>query len=379
MAGLEFKGKIPFDDVYFTSILRDGEGRKMSKSLGNSPDPLEVIKQYGADALRFTVTYIAPLGQDVLFSVDKCEIGRNFANKIWNAARFLIMNKSNIELKDDLLNDHLDFTDKWIYSRFQSTLSQYYQALDKFDINGASKIVYAYIWNDFCDWYIELSKNRLYSEDPEVKSAVLTRAVRLFEDMLKILHPFMPFISEEIWQLLSPRQNGDSISISSMPECDKSMIDKSAEGDMEFVESIVYAIRNIRGEMSIPPSKIINILLNIDSVEERQLDYIKSLGKVGEVKIGKNIKKPKLSASAVVKDCDVYIPLEGIIDIDVEKKRLDKEVNRIEGLLKGVNKKLSNKNFVEKAPAEIIEKEKAKETNWRATLDKLINIRSELD
>src|SRR3970282_1045588 len=178
----------------------------MSKSLGNSPDPLEVIKDYGADALRFTVIYLAPLGQDVLFSTDKCELGRNFANKIWNAGRFLIMNRDNIKTDENLADKHIDFSDEWIDSRFNQTVKQLNNAMDNFEINNAVKIIYTYVWNDFCDWYIELMKNRLYYANDEIKSAVLTRALKNFENLLKIVHPFMPFITEELWQLIGERK-----------------------------------------------------------------------------------------------------------------------------------------------------------------------------
>ncbi len=221
IAGLKFKDAIPFSDVYFTSVIRDEKGRKMSKSLGNSPDPLDVIKDYGADALRFTINYIAPLGQDVLFSTEKCEIGRNFANKIWNAGRFLLMNAANIELDESLKDKHLDFTDRWIFSRFSETTRNYREALDKFDINGASKIIYSFIWNDFCDWYVELAKKRLYSDDLQVKTAVLSRAIALFDDMLKLLHPFMPYITEELWHRISARNEKESITLTSLPHSTK--------------------------------------------------------------------------------------------------------------------------------------------------------------
>ena len=371
MAGMYFKNDIPFKDVYFTSVIRDDKGRKMSKSLGNSPDPLEVIDQYGADAMRFTINYIAPLGQDVLFSTEKCELGRNFANKIWNAARFLLMNAQDVELDNTLIDKHVDFTDKWIESRFNSTIKNYKQALDKFDINGSTKIIYSFIWNDFCDWYIEMSKQRLYSDNKEVKAAVLTRAVNLFGEMLKLLHPIMPFITEEIWQLIDERKEGESISTSEFPETDESKIDKDAEAEIEFMQSVVTAIRNIRGEMNIPPSKEIDVFLRADIVTEVQEAYIKSLVKVGALTVDADLAKPKASASAVVKNCDIYIPLEGLIDLDVERQRIEKEINRLEGQLKGIEKKLSNENFVSKAPADVVEREKMKQHDWSESLKKL--------
>ncbi len=349
MAGLHFKKEVPFSDVYFTSVIRDVQGRKMSKSLGNSPDPLDVIKDYGADALRFTVIYLAPMGQDVLFSTDKCELGRNFANKIWNAGRFLLMNRENIPVNKTLVNKHIDFADKWIASRFNKTLLQLKEALDKFEINNASKIVYAFVWNDFCDWYIELSKNRLYSDDEEIKSAVLTRSLLMFENILKIVHPYMPFITEELWHLIEDRKSGESIVISSYPEADEKVIDEKAEVEMEFVQDIITSIRTIRGEMNIAPSKQVKVFIKSSSVADHQINYIKKLARVEEIKADVNMQKPKASASTVLKNCEIYVPLEGLIDLDVERGRLQKEISRLEGSLIGIEKKLANEKFVNNA------------------------------
>ena len=378
MAGMHFMNDIPFKDVYFTSVIRDEKGRKMSKSLGNSPDPLEVIDQYGADALRFTINYLAPLGQDVLFSTDKCEIGRNFANKIWNAARFLLMNAQDLELDESLIDKHIDFSDKWIESRFNSTIKSYKAALDKFDINGAHKIIYGFIWNDFCDWYLEMSKNRIYSDDKEIKSAVLTRSINLFAEMMKLLHPMMPYITEEIWQSLDDRKDGESISTSKFPKEDESKIDKPAEEEIEFMQSVVNAIRNIRGEMNIPPSKQIDLYLKADKISDVQKKYIQSLVRVEKLIVDADIDKPKASASSVVKGCDIYIPLEGLIDLDVERQRLQKEINRLEGLLNAVTKKLSNEKFVNNAPDDVVEKEKVKQRDWTESIDKLKKILEDL-
>lgn len=371
MAGLEFKKDIPFHDVYFTSIIRDMQGRKMSKSLGNSPDPLDVIAEYGADALRFTVLYLAPLGQDVLFSTEKCEMGRNFANKIWNAGRFLLMNAENIPLDSNLMNEHLDFADKWIISRFQNTLRQIEESLDKFEINNTIKIIYSYVWNDFCDWYVEMAKSRLYSDNDEVKSAVLTRALALFEEMLKIVHPFMPYITEEIWHLLSERKDGESISTSSFPEFNPQLVNIPAEEEMESVRDIVTAIRNIRGEMNIPPSKTVDLYLKTDAVSNDQKVYIKRLGKVNDIVEGHDIEKPRGAASAVVCGFDIYLPLEGLIDVELEKNRLQKEISRLEGSLTGIAKKLSNESFVNNAPKDIVDKERQKKSDWEEKISKL--------
>ncbi|MBK8944909.1 MAG: valine--tRNA ligase [Ignavibacteriae bacterium] len=378
MAGMKFMNDIPFKDVYFTSIIRDSQGRKMSKSLGNSPDPLDVIAEYGADALRFTINYIAPLGQDVLFSTDKVELGRNFANKIWNAGRFLLMNSENIKLDETLMNKHIDFVDEWIDSKFQNALNNFETSLDKFEINTASKILYSYVWNDFCDWYVELIKNKLYSNNEEIKSAALSRAIKLFEEMLKMIHPFMPYISEEIWNLISERKNGESISISDFPKFDSMKISEKAESKMDFTQNIITSIRNIRGEMNIAPSKKISAIIKTENLEEDQIIYIKSLAKVDELKFGKDITKPTASASSVINNCEIYIPLEGIIDLNVERERLQKEIQRLESALVGVLKKLGNEKFVNNAPKDVVEKELAKKNDWENSLGKLKTLYSDL-
>ncbi|MBE0572638.1 MAG: valine--tRNA ligase [Ignavibacteriaceae bacterium] len=378
MSGMHFMKDIPFSHVYFTSVIRDLQGRKMSKSLGNSPDPLDVIKEYGADALRFTVLYLAPLGQDVLFSADKCDFGRNFANKIWNAGRFLLMNAENIKVDDKLKDSYIDFADEWIISRFNETLAEFNNAMDSFEINNATKIIYSFVWNDFCDWYVEMIKNRLYGEDEEIKSAVLTRALSIFENMLKMVHPFMPFVTEEIYQLIQERKEGESISTSEFPKVKKELINPQADKEMEIVEGIVTALRNIRGEMNIPPSKKITVLLKSSEVKERQIDYIKKLAKVEDLKAGENITKPKASASAIIKSAEIYVPLEGLIDLDVERQRLQKEITRLEGSLAGIEKKLSNEKFVSGAPAEVVEKERTKRRDWQENLGKLKEILNSL-
>lgn len=378
MAGLHFKKDIPFKDVYFTSVIRDLQGRKMSKSLGNSPDTLEVIKDYGADALRFTVIYLAPLGQDVLFSADKCDFGRNFANKIWNAGRFLLMNEENIKVDDNFADKHIDFSDEWLTSRFHQTLKQLNEAMDKFEINSAAKIIYSFVWNDFCDWYIELMKNRLYSGSEEIKSAVLTRAFKNFDNLLKIVHPFMPFITEELWQLINERKEGESISTSSYPEFDSSGINNMAEKEMEFVQDVIISLRNIRGEMNIPPSKQVNAFIKSSEVGTHQIDYIKKLAKVNEIVIDKNLAKPKASVSSVVKETEIYVPLEGLINLDVERNRLQKEINRLEGALTGINKKLSNEKFIQHALPEVVEKERVKKKDLEMNIGKLKEILNNL-
>ncbi len=377
MAGYYFEGKIPFKDVYFTSIIRDQKGRKMSKSLGNSPDPLEIIADYGADALRFTIIYQAPLGQDVLFSMDSLEIGRNFANKLWNAGRFLLMNYDGSTGEEDLLED--DFVDRWMESAINSALKDFGKAIDSFEINNSSKIVYSFVWNDFCDWYIELIKNKLYSQDEKIKKSAIVKAIRNFEKLLQLVHPLMPFITEELWHQVQTRKPGESICSSNFPVVDESKIDKQAENDMLMLQSLITAVRNIRGEMQIHPSQLIDIHLKTNSFNSGYSDYIKRLAKVGSIISGGDIVKPKMSASAVVKDIEVFIPLEGIIDIEVEKKRVEKEISRLKGALEGIEKKLSNPSFVDRAPADVVAKEKQKKADWSGQLEKLEQIYNDLN
>lgn len=374
MAGLHFMKDIPFRDVYFTSVIRDLQGRKMSKSLGNSPDPVDVIRDYGADAMRFTIIYLAPLGQDIRFSVDKCELGRNFANKIWNAGRFLLMNAQTIKVDESKKHLHRDVVDDWIDSRFTGVLNDYNKALDRFEINNAIKLVYSYVWNDFCDWYVELIKNKLYSGDEEVKTAALTRALDLFENLLQLVHPFMPFITEELWHLIKPRQTGASISLAAFPVADANLISSEVEARMALLMDIITAVRNIRGEMNIPPSRMISLKLKAEEFPEEYKNYIRKLAKAESIEVSPSLTKPDKSASAVIAGCELFIPLEGLIDLEEERKRLQKEIQKMEGFLAGVEKKLANESFIKSAPTNIVEKEKEKQADLTGKLEKLRDI-----
>jgi valyl-tRNA synthetase len=288
------------------------------------------------------------------------------------------MNAENIPVAGELKNSYIDFSDKWIYSRLNHTLSGLITAMEKFDINNATKIIYSFVWNDFCDWYIEMAKNRLYTGSDEVKSAVLTRALGIFEDLLKIVHPFMPFITEELWQLIDERKNGESISISPYPELNNELINSEAESEMEFVQEIITAIRNIRGEMNIPPSKFVKAHIKSSQTKEHQIEYIKKLARVDEIIVGEHIEKPKASASTVLKNCEIYVPLTGLIDLDVERNRLQKEITRLQGALSGINKKLSNEKFVSNADPDVVERERTKQADWKSNLVKLNDILSGL-
>ncbi len=383
---------VPFRDVYFTSIIRDVQGRKMSKSLGNSPDPIDVINEYGADALRFTVAYLSPLGQDVLFSTEKCELGRNFANKIWNAGRFLLMNKAEIlsttkqsnakassPSENELVSlptEHLDLADKWILSRLNHAVRDFNDALTEFHINDSTKVLYDFIWHDFCDWYVELVKTRFYGEEPkEVKKVVVQRALWIFDRALRMLHPHMPFVTEELWQHLADRK-GQSIMRAAFPVADKKWIDSKTEADMAFVQEVINAVRNIRGENNIPPSKEISVQIlsaknDRGAVIKTYGAYLKKLGRVESVEMIAASAKPKLASSAVVDGVELFVPLEGLIDVAVERQRLEKEIARLQQSVESIDRKLGNPQFVERAPKEVVEKEREKQVSFKTNIEKL--------
>jgi valyl-tRNA synthetase len=374
---------IPFHDVYFTSLVRDDKGRKMSKSLGNSPEPLDLIAEFGADAVRFTILYLAPLGQDILYSREKNELGRNFANKIWNAGRFLLMNRDQIGVAarpagDRGCNlDHLDLADRWILSRLHSTSAGVFDGLKDYEINKISKSVYDFFWHDYCDWYIEMVKSRLYGSEPEaVKQAVITRALDIYDAALRLLHPMMPFITEELWQHLRTRTAPDSIMHAQLLRVDRSFIAPDVEQEMVFVQNVIDSLRTLRSEMSIPPSREITVQMRIshghsaDSIR-RYEGYLQRLARVTALIFLTDGHRPKLSAGAVVDGEELFVPLEGVIDLDVERARLRKEIDRVAAMLEGVRRKLNNESFVEKAPKDVVDREREKLDAFAHTMEKL--------
>ena len=372
---------IPFSDVYFTSIIRDADGRKMSKSLGNSPDPLDVIDQYGADALRFTIAYLSPLGQDVLFSSEKCEIGRNFANKIWNAGRFLLMNKAELFGNEEadlstLPEVELDLADRWILSRLHHSIEHFNSTLTEFHLNESSKVLYDFIWHDFCDWYVELVKTRFYGDEPlETKKLVLAHALWVFDQALRLLHPVMPFITEELWQHLTER-NGQSLMRSPLPTVDQRWIDQKTEDEMAFVQNVINALRNIRGENNIAPSKDITVQVRLADGTSGQIfqsydKYLRKLARVSDLSMITSGAIPKLASSAVVDGSEIFVPLAGLIDLEAERGRLEKEITRLRQAVESTERKLANSSFVDRAPKEVVDKERDKLSSFKETIEKL--------
>lgn len=376
MAGLEFVGKIPFHDVLLNGIIRDELGRKMSKSLGNGIDPLEMIEKYSADAVRFTVVMLSSEGQDINLSQNHFEMGRNFSNKIWNAYRFLSMNLDAIDCNYINYQKNFELADHWILSRFQKTITSLNDNLERFRVNDGLNVVYQFFWHDYCDWYLELIKKRLYQkENVELKKTALAVASYIMKETMSLLHPFIPFITEEIWQ--SFKENKDeSVVISDWPMADENLINTEAEKAMEFIQELIITIRNIRAEMKVPPGKQAPIFVKSNKNQfkliNKYFDYFNSLAKVESANIYDEKIKNLATATAVVKSIEIFIPLADLIDINKEKARLEKEINRLESMIKNIKAKLGNENFLKKAPEHIVQVEKNKLSTNEQDLQKLL-------
>ncbi len=375
MMGLKFMDDVPFKHVYIHALVRDAEGQKMSKTKGNVIDPLLMMDKFGTDALRFTLAAFAAQGRDVKLAEDRIEGYRNFCNKIWNASRFALMHLEEYRGDCNLTKDlKLDLTDRWILSRLNQACLEADQALNEFKFNEAANSIYKFIWQEFCDWYIELSKPRLFSqgEDRFVAQNVLAHVL---ESCLRLLHPFMPFITEEIWQKL-PIQ-GESIMIAAFPQYQKERKDQKAETTMDLIMDVVTAVRNIRGEMNINPGKKLDLLIEtkdttIQDIINDNVHYIKDIAKADSVSVSDSQTKPDIASSVVLNQMDLIVPLEGVVDFEEEKKRIQKELKKIEKDLIVLNKKLSNPNFVDKAPPEVIEKDRGRQTSLNEKQFKLL-------
>ncbi|RDI91051.1 valyl-tRNA ligase [Thermosipho africanus Ob7] len=364
MMGYEFMGKKPFNDVYIHQLVRDKFGRKMSKSLGNGIDPLEVIQEYGADPMRFTLALLAAQGRDIKLDIKNIDTSKKFANKIWNATRFIIM---NLEDYKEIPLENLNLSDKWILSRLQKTIKNVTNAIEQYEFNLAAREIYNFFWDEFCDWYIEVSKPRLKTEEKHLVQNVL---VTVLDNSLKLLHPFMPFITEELWQKLPT--SGESITVSEWPKVNDKLIDNISEKRFSLLMNIIKGIRNVKAEINIPQSQKVNISSNHDFTEEEKL-YIRTLGNVENIKISDQ--KPEKSASAFVNnELEVYVELGNLIDIETEINRLNKKIEKLEKDAQKFRIKLSNKKFLEGAPEEIVEEAKEKLANIEEQIKKIKNI-----
>ena len=375
--GLEFLNDIPFSDVFIHGIVRDKHGLKMSKSKGNVINPLEIMDQFGTDALRFALAQSAAPGRDMQISNDSFLAARNFANKIWNASRFILMNKGELEISEEPIVKEL--SDKWILNEYNQTIKAVTRAFEVYDIDVASRTLYDFIWTKFCDWYIELSKIRMNSENIEEKKQVLSVLIYVLKGTIKMLAPIMPFICDELWGIFN--NTTDSIVNSDFPVYDEKFVFADEASQMAVVQEIVSKIRNVRSEMNISPAAFITAKINVlddkkISVLENDSEYIKSLAKIKDLSFGKDIKREKNSALAVATGFEIFIPLEGLIDLEKEKARINKEIGNVLAEQEKYNKKLSNPNFVAKAPeAEVARiRQKLADTESKiATLKETLN------
>ena len=374
ISGIEFLDEIPFKDVYFTSILRDSTGRKLSKSLGNSPDPIELFEKYGTDATRFSIMLMSPQGSDVYFSENGLEIGRNFMNKIWNASRFIMINHDE-SFSDTLDKDSLDIYDKWILAKLDTTLEKVDVHYGNYQFNEAIKVIYDFTWNEFCNWYIEIAKIKFNSSNKTEKNNAFLVSKEVLKKVLLILHPIAPFITEEIWSYLKNETDEDII-ISSWPTLRTQGLQYDNDKVVSMKE-VVVAIRTIRSELNVPPTKKINASIAIKNAEDASLFHslksmIMDLTNLEELKIEINLEKPEQSAVGICKNCVVYIPLGDLVDSKEEILKLNKRLKDIEGFIDGIKTKLKNKAFTDKAPEKIVNHEKSKLDDFIIEREKII-------
>ena len=372
MMGLHFMKDVPFRDVYIHALVRDAEGRKMSKSKGNVINPILVMDRYGTDAFRFTLASLAAQGRDIKLSEERISGYRNFVNKLWNSARFTLMNLS--EDLDEDIPQQLTLADRWILTRLSDVTLRVSDALKDYLFNEAANICYQFVWHEFCDWYIEMVKYALYGKDLKVKTDSQKVLKKALSAILRILHPFMPFVTEEIWQ----RLQGDTVSImeTEWPKPDEFMHDSDAISEMETVKEIIIAIRNVRGEMNIAPSAEVNVIADVPDLEEQRIiekniHYIKLLARVRKISIERNIIKPQHSGSAVAGRNQVHVLLEDVVNLEEERERIQKEIKKAEKELGKLKRKLQNQQFLTKAPEEIVKKVRAEADDMEEKIKKL--------
>ena len=367
--GLEFTGKRPFKNVLIHGLIRDSQGRKMSKSLGNGVDPMEVIEQYGADALRWFLANGSAPGQDVRYSTDKMDAAWNFINKIWNASRYALMNVG------DLTADQVDITgektlaDKWILTRLNQTIGKVTELFEKFEFGEAGRLLYRFIWDDFCDWYIEMSKETLAGDDEAAKLTTRSILVYVLDNTLRLLHPIMPFVTEEIWQ--SVPHVGESLVVATYPTVHPEQMDEKAAEEMEFLMDFIRSVRTVRNEMNTPLSKPINIIAKVSdaahyAILKENESYIARFSNPEEFVYGEDVEAPSDAVTSVITGAEIYLPLAGLINIEDEIARLEKEAEKLQQEVDRVEKKLSNEKFVAKAPEAVVEAERAKGADYQA-------------
>lgn len=363
----KFTNQRPFKDVLIHGLIRDEHGRKMSKSLGNGIDPMDVIDQYGADTLRYFLATGSSPGQDLRFSMEKIESVWNFANKIWNASRFVIMNLEGFGYEDIDLSGEKSVPDKWILTRLNETIETVTRLADKYEFGEVGRVLYNFIWDDFCDWYIEMAKLPLYGEDEARKKTTRSILTYVLDQTLRLLHPFMPFITEEIWQHLP--HEGESITVSEWPKVREELSDSQSVEEMRLLKDIIHSVRNIRAEVNAPLSKKINLMIKakdeqVLGILQTNKHYIERFCNPEELQMNIDLETPEQAMSAVVTGAEIFIPLKNLINIEEEIARLEKEWEKWNKEVERVQKKLANENFVQKAPEKVVEEERRKEKDY---------------
>ncbi|EOL48753.1 valyl-tRNA synthetase [Enterococcus phoeniculicola] len=364
---LEFTGKRPFKNVLMHGLIRAEDGRKMSKSLGNGIDPMEVIEKYGADALRWFLSNGSAPGQDMRFSYERMDASWNFINKIWNASRFVLMNVETMTVDQIDLSGEKTVADRWILTRLNETVEKVTELFDRFEFGEAGRQLYNFIWDDFCDWYIEMSKEVLYGENEASKQTTRSILVYTLDQILRLLHPIMPFVTEEIWSKLP--HEGESLVVADYPVVHPEFNDKQAANGMEVLKELIRAVRNIRSEVNTPLSKPITLLIKtndeaVDKFLVENTSYIERFCNPEELVIAAQLTAPDLAMSAVLTGAEIYLPLAGLINIEEEIVRLEKELDKWDKEVKRVQGKLSNERFVANAPEEVVATEKEKEKDY---------------
>ena len=367
--GLEFTGKRPFKNVLIHGLIRDSQGRKMSKSLGNGVDPMEVIEQYGADALRWFLANGSAPGQDVRYSTDKMDAAWNFINKIWNASRYALMNVGDLTVDQVDITGEKTLADKWILTRLNQTIGKVTELFEKFEFGEAGRLLYRFIWDDFCDWYIEMSKETLAGDDEAAKLTTRSILVYVLDNTLRLLHPIMPFVTEEIWQ--SVPHVGESLVVATYPTVHPEQMDEQAAEEMEFLMDFIRSVRTVRNEMNTPLSKPINIIAKVSdaahyAILKENESYIARFSNPEEFVYGEDVEAPSDAVTSGITGAEIYLPLAGLINIEDEIVRLEKEAEKLQQEVDRVEKKLSNEKFVAKAPAAVVEAERAKGADYQA-------------
>ena len=367
--GLEFTGKRPFKNVLIHGLIRDSQGRKMSKSLGNGVDPMEVIEQYGADALRWFLANGSAPGQDVRYSTDKMDAAWNFINKIWNASRYALMNVGDLTVDQVDITGEKTLADKWILTRLNQTIGKVTELFEKFEFGEAGRLLYRFIWDDFCDWYIEMSKETLAGDDEAAKLTTRSILVYVLDNTLRLLHPIMPFVTEEIWQ--SVPHVGESLVVATYPTVHPEQMDEQAAEEMEFLMDFIRSVRTVRNEMNTPLSKPINIIAKVSdaahyAILKENESYIARFSNPEEFVYGEDVEAPSDAVTSVITGAEIYLPLAGLINIEDEIARLEKEAEKLQQEVDRVEKKLSNEKFVAKAPVAVVEAERAKGADYQA-------------